>query len=554
MGYRKLFFIILSSLLFLVSSTTLSKTITATRLGMVPYDEAYADYNANKLAAAFNQGYKVKINSLYYLGTAEENIVNDINIKGSGTLVLSSVQCFIAASPISITLNGITLSTSKPITSETQVKFITNQGHNYHDKICVKKCHLSGIRLYTHVADDVDNITIKDGVRIFEFENNCVENVGYYLVRLDNCLCETATIKRNRISAFRSIVFGFGVSNEYTHTDLPRLKELYIHDNYIDNSGLIPDENYTYSYLTPIIAEAQNIECLNNKITNILADSKDVPVAVYPFYLSGNNVIINGNYICDCLNISNSEYNEIFKCKSAFKGAKGNREIIGNTVIVTDSSLQVRKQKEVPYIRMLGLQHDYWDTVLVEDNNINLACDFVFGAGFRAEYQKFIFKNNIITYRSLGPKAHSLIRLNASKNQRGTISIIGNQMYPQTRPLECYGLYLYDCTGYSIRVRNNILSGFTPYGMSFTNYYIEQSISENNVIDVGFTTVPIRIAVNIGINDTIISEGLHSIIFYPDNWSHSVIMNFSEMVPTSILIGNKYIDKRDIQPKFKCDF
>ena len=551
-NYRQ--YVLLTCVLFLVAHTASGKTISADRLGMIPSDETYADYNANKLVSAFNQGYKVKIKDTYHLGTADAVINNDIRLKGSGTLILESSQCFTITSPISIILNGITISTSQIITSKSQVKFITNKGQNYHNKISIKKCRLSGIRLYTHVAEDVDQITTRDGVRIFEFENNYVENVGYYLLRLDNCLCESATIKNNRIYTFNSIVFGFGVSNEYSQTDLPRLKELYICDNYINNAGLIAGEDYPHLYLTPILAEAHNIKCLNNKISNILADTKEASVAVYPFYLSGNNVVIKDNYICDCLNLSNSEYNEIFKCKSAFKGVRGNREIIGNTVVVTDVSLQARNLKEVPYVRMMGLQHDYWDTIIISDNNINLACDFVFGSGYRAEYRNFIFHNNIINYRALGSKAHSLIRLNASTRPSNLISIINNQMYPKVRPNESYGLYLYDCTGYNIEVKNNILSGFIPYGMSTTNYYLNESISENNVIDVGFTTVPIRISVNININDIIMSEGSHSIIFYPNNWSNSVSIAFPEKIPTSILVGNTYVDMHDIGPIFRYNF
>ena len=199
-NYRQ--YVLLTCVLFLVAHTASGKTISADRLGMIPSDETYADYNANKLVSAFNQGYKVKIKDTYHLGTADAVINNDIRLKGSGTLILESSQCFTITSPISIILNGITISTSQIITSKSQVKFITNKGQNYHNKISIKKCRLSGIRLYTHVAEDVDQITTRDGVRIFEFENNYVENVVYYLLRLDNCLCESATIKNNRIYTY----------------------------------------------------------------------------------------------------------------------------------------------------------------------------------------------------------------------------------------------------------------------------------------------------------------------------------------------------------------
>lgn len=543
------------SLLFsTISYVSSCKAISAKKIGMIPNDVCYAAYNSNKLAVAFNNGYEVRINKKYYIGEADIDVHGDISIKGSGSLILVDSQCINVISPISIDIKGILISTTKKVGSDSQIKLISNVGRNYHHHLRVKKCHISGVRIYTHVADDVDQNMIKDGVHVFEFRNNVVDNVGYYLVRLDNCLCQSATIENNQFHSFYSNIFGFGVSNEYSQTLLPRLKNLCVINNTFDNKAIIINEDYKYTYFTPIIAEGETIICRDNVFTNIIADTKSTELAVYPFYLSGNNVIIEDNIISDCLNISNSAYNEIFKCKSAFPGFAGNREIIGNSVIVTDSVLQENIIGDMPYIRMINLQHDSWDTIIIKENNLNLACDFVFGAGYRSEYKKFIFENNNIKYHSLGPKARSLLRLNPATEQDNNITVIGNKMYSHNRPTETYGLYLYDCNGYTITVKNNILSGALPYGAGSTNYTLKYGVSENNFIDVGSAKTPIRIAVNLSINDTISSEVSNEIIFYPQNWSHSVLIQFHDRFPNKIIIGNQNIQQSNITQRFHHQF
>lgn len=548
---RILLTVIFTLILSTINNIASCKTISAKKLGMVPSDVTYASYNASKLVEAFNSGYKVRINKQYFIGEADIYAQRDICLKGSGGLCIVSSQCINVVSPISISIKGITFSTTKKVDSDSQVKFISNVGHNYHNLLRVEKCHISGVRIYTHVADDVDQNTIKDGVNIFEFKNNIVENTGYYLIRLDNCLCQSATIENNIFKTFHSNLFGFGVSNEYAQTLLPRLKNLYVINNRFDNKAIIIKEDYKYSYLSPIIAEGEKIICKGNVFSNIIADTKSIELAVYPFYLSGNNVIIADNIICDCLNLSNSTYNEIFKCKSAFKGFAGNRRIVGNTVIVTDAVLHTLE--EMPYIRLINLQHDTWDTIIIKDNNIDLACDFVFGAGYRSEYQNFIFENNTIAYRSIGPKSQSLLRLNAAR-QNNNISIIGNKMYPDNRPTEAYGLYLYDCNGYIITVKDNILSGALPYGAGSSNYTLKYGISENNIIDLGLAKTPIRIAVNILINDTIRSVESNEVIFYPENWSHSVLLKFRDTFPSRIIIGNQTVPQSNITQIFQYQF
>ena len=164
---RILLTVIFTLILSTINNIASCKTISAKKLGMVPSDVTYASYNASKLVEAFNSGYKVRINNQYFIGEADIYAQRDICLKGSGGLCIVSSQCINVVSPISISIKGITFSTTKKVDSDSQVKFISNVGHNYHNLLRVEKCHISGVRIYTHVADDVDQNTIKDCVNIF---------------------------------------------------------------------------------------------------------------------------------------------------------------------------------------------------------------------------------------------------------------------------------------------------------------------------------------------------------------------------------------------------
>lgn len=503
----------------------------------IPNSIDKAGYNAQCFAEAINKGKKIKINNTYYVSACNIPINKDIVITGKGEIIVVGSDVFTVNSPISIKIKGVTISTKQQKKYNSQTRFIVSQKQLYHKEVCFENCTIDGVRVYTQVASDVDQATIKDGVRRFVFQGNRVNNTGYFVVRLGNCLCEEAVIRNNEFYRMQSSLFDFGVDNDYRHLSFCRLKRVLFNNNIIDNTGYLVEADYDFLYCTPIMAECDYAECKGNTFKSIIYINEK-PIALYPFYLSGNTVIIANNSIIDCINLGNSTYNEIFKCKNTINKG-GVRYITNNYCVVSDSCMELAPDKKSVFTRLVSLQSDYFENVVITNNRINLACNFVFGAGTKCEYRYFLFEDNSINYQGSGPTAHQLLRLYPATKGDNSIIIRNNRMASVQMPELSHGLFAYDCTGYSVSVNDNILYGFLPYGDNETEVYtLRQGNSSNNTVFLGTKTSLVRVSVNrLNINDKIVADGEYSIKMYNNTGDATAHFSFEKQPPVQIISG-----------------
>ena len=498
----------------------------------VPNSMEHARYNAECFANAINKGKKIKIDDTFYVSHCNILINKDIVITGNGTLVLVDSDIFIVNAPISVNIQNIKITTTLPKTYNSQIRFIVSNKRLFHKEVKFEDCIIEGVRVYTQIADDVDQITVKDGVKKFVFKGNKVYDTGYFIVRLGNCLCEVAEILDNRFTRMQSCLFDFGLDNDYQGLGFCRFEKVYFNNNIIDNEGILIAPQYNFLYCTPILAECDYAECKGNIIKSIISTSEK-PIALYAFYLSSNSVVISGNEIIDCINLGNSTYNTMFKCKSG-----GDRFITNNRYVITKECLKKKtnNNNEV-FTRFISFQSDFYGDVIISNNDIDVACDFVFGSGVEAEYRNFVFDNNHIKYHDLGSTAHQLLRLKPATKGDNTIVVRNNTMEPSVLPKSSHGLFAYNCTGYSITVTDNVLYGYLPYGDNETEVYsLRSGTSENNTVMLGTNTSFVRVSINnLNIKDRIISNSNYSIKLYNDSDSVSTHFTFEGQPPLSMV-------------------
>ncbi len=512
---------------FLVLSGTDAKACS-TLSRPVPNSIKHTRYNTECFANAINRGRKIRIDDTYYVSRADALIHKDIVISGSGKLILTDSEFFTVNAPISVNVKGITITTTQPKRYNSQIRFIVSKSKLYHKEVRFERCVIEGVRVYTQIADDVDQVRVKDGVKKFVFKGNKVFDTGYYLVRLGSCLCEEAVIENNEFRRMLASLFDFGQDNDYRHLSFSRFKTVIFNNNVVDNEGVPLDKNYDYLYCTPLLAECDYAECKNNVFRSIISVNEN-PIALYAFYLSGNTVVIAENQMEDCINLGNSTYNAMFKCKSG-----GDRYITDNSFVVTESCLKkYGKRNDDAFVRLISLQAANYGTVRIVNNRIDVACDFVFGSGVRAEYRDFAFENNSIKYNDLGPTAHQLLRLNPATKGDNKIVVRNNVMSPARFPSTSHGLFAYDCSGYTITVTDNVLYGYLPYGDNETEVYsLKSGTSENNTVVLGTKTSLVRVSINmLNIKDRIVSEGEYSIRLYNDSDAVTTQFEFDGKAP-----------------------
>ena len=476
------------------------------QIGLLPNSIEAAKDNANMVAKYVNNGYGIIVDNRYFIGKSDIPIERDFRLKGSpkGQLVMTTRLSWTITRPIHILLSELSIASNTDSSPSSQIRLIENSGCNYHSSVIIESCRIDGVRVYSHIASDVDQVLIKDGVKSFVFKNNVVTNTGFYVVRLTNCLCEEVSILYNEITGFKSIVFGLNVTNGIRDIGFPRIKKVYFSGNKINNASFVLDDSYDYEYIyhTPITVESEYAECKDNVIENILC-TQERPIAVYPGYLSSTTVVILGNKITNCLNLSNSSNNEIFKCKQALNGPAV-RLIENNVCVITKDCLRKCKNKKMPYVKMYGFQTDRIKSAIIRNNTINVACDFVFGAPMKSEYEYFEFSNNSVSYNDLGGTSRQLLRLLPSASGKGIIKINKNTVKSIVPPSTLYALYDYDYSGYSIEVNDNCLIGSLPYGSVSGALYTPVSVScQNNTIDIGEYNSLIKIPTYVKANDVI---------------------------------------------------
>ena len=498
----------------------------------VPNSIKHARYNTECFANAINHGKIIRIDDTYYVSRCDALIHKDIVISGSGKLILIDSEIFTVDTPISVKIKNITITTTQPKRYNSQIRFIVSKGRLYHKEVRFEKCVVEGVRVYTQIAEDVDQVLVKDGVKKFVFRGNKVFDTGYCLVRLGNCLCEEAIIENNEFRRMLANLFDFGLDNDYRNLTFTRFQKVVFNNNIVDNEGIPLDKDYNYLYCTPLLAECDYAECKNNVFKSIICVNES-PIALYAFYLSGNTVVITDNQMEDCINLGNSTYNAVFKCKSG-----GDRYITGNCFVVTESCLnKYGKRGDDAFVRLISLQAANYGTVLIDNNRIDVACNFVFGSGVRAEYKNFAFENNSIKYHDLGPTARQLLRLNPATSGDNKIVVRNNVMTPERLPSTSHGLFAYDCSGYSITVTDNVLYGYLPYGDNATEVYsLKTGVSENNKIILGEKTSLVRVSINmLNIKDKIVANGDYSIRLYNDPDAVTVHFDFDGRAPLRVV-------------------
>ena len=509
---------------------------------MIPDSKAAANENAEAIAQRINAGQSIVVDGTYYVGKAKTRLHRNIVIKGTGILIVTGSDNFLVDKPVSISITGITLKTTETPSADSKVRFIVNEGVNYHKRLTVRNCTISGVRVYTHVASDVDQMKARDGVKNVRFSDNRVSDVGTYVLLLTNCNAEKVRIENNTMTRMYALGFGLGVDNAYKDLGFARMKKVYFRNNTIDNAGLVLTDAYEVgsTYMTPILCEADYCLCEGNLIKNILV-TKHKPIALYPFYLSCNDVVIKNNVIQDCLHLSNSDYNEMFKCKNGPNCVRS-RTIEGNRYVVSQECLKMRLAKdEMPYIRFVNFQSNGVGDVVIKNNVIDLACDFVFGAGQKCRYSSFLFENNSISYRAVGKSARQLLRLNAATGNGSKIVVRDNVMNPLVAAEDVYGLFTGDCTGYDFEITNNSLSGCLPTGDSDVDPKRPLAFrSVGNRIDLGKSHSIVRISRDVSCDDTFVGGNDYAMYIYPsDIMTRTLKFHFEGTAPVNVMTFTK---------------
>ena len=520
----------------------LSIEVQGAELCLIPNSPAAANQNAEVLVKMINAGKVIVIDGHYFIGAAKDRIRRNVIIRGNGTLTTVVGNNFYVAAPVSIKIVGITLNTTRSISVGTQNRFIVNEGVNYHRRLVIKNCIINGVRLYTHIASDVNQLEERDGVKSVTFTNNKVSNIGDYVLLMTNCKSERVRIDNNIISRVYVMCFGLGVDNNYKELGCARMKKVFFRNNTVDNMGLIISDTDSFgsTYMTPFLCEADYCLCEGNMIKNILA-TKHKPIALYPFYLSCNEVVIRNNVIQDCLHLANSDYNEMFKCKNGPNGIRS-RIIEGNRYVVTQDCLKMRSaDDEMPYMRFVNFQSKSVGNVVIRNNIIDLDCDFVFGAGMKCSYNSFHFGNNAIRYHAVGKSARQLLRLNTASVNGGKIVVRDNVMNSLVAADDVYGLFTGDCTGYDFEITNNNLSGCLPTGDSDVDPKRPHSFkSIGNRVDLGQSHSIIRISRDVSCDDTFFGGNDYTMYIYPgDIMSRTLRFHFEGTAPVNVMIFTK---------------
>lgn len=506
---------------------------------LVPNSIAEANRNAEAMVAMLNSGQRIDLNgNTYYVGASKSRIHRNVFIKGPGTIITTTGNNFYIDAPISVKIVGATIQTTRVISAGVQNRFIVNEGVNYHKRLVVKDCNISGVRVFTHIASDVDQVTTTDGVKNVLFTNNTVSDIGDYIMLMTNCKAEKVRIENNSISRLYVMGFGLGVDNSYQELPFARMKKVYFRNNRIDNKGLLIEDKDSFgsTYMTPILCEADYCLCEGNEISNILA-TKHQAIALYPFYLSCREVVIKNNIIKDCIHLSDSRYNEMFKCKGGPGDAK-NRRIENNSYTITKECLNlIPKGGDIPTTSFTGFQHPDMGKVVIRNNNVDLACNFVFGAGAKCQYKSFLFENNTITYNDAGRSAQQLIRLKAAASEGGKIVVRHNEMNPIHPSNDVYGLFLGDCSGYSFEITDNKLSGCLPTGEDDIDPTTPVSfISKGNRVDLGNSHSVVRISRNVNCDDTFTGGDNYTMYIYPSDIMNGLLrFKFEGTSPANIM-------------------
>lgn len=496
--------------------------------GMIPNLQSFANYNAERLVALINAGFSVEINDPYYIGVSATSIAHNVELSGKGKLIkTTSAASFEISAAISIHLFGLSLIGDYPAGNEVfSILFsVPLETHILMDSVIVENCSIDNVRVYSHIGDDVDQTTTKDGVKSCIFRNNIIKNIGYYCARLDNCLTDYVEISDNKISNFRTIVFSIATNNNYQALSFRRSKMVVITGNYIDNKEYVMAAGATATYHTPFVVEADICVFNNNTIKNIICTATGVQVGVYAGYLSAGDVEMRGNYILNVINLGDSTLNECFKSKGG-SGSARKRVICGNTYVVS-SDIVSGYTSSIMFFSLQG--SDSCDLLNISDNTVEIPdLDFAWGAGTSIVYDNAYFCRNYVICKSIASNAREMFRLSANPNLNGEIYVAGNRLICKNLTSIATTL-LKEASGYKCTFEDNEMYGFVSFGQYETNYENLEIVSRNNkwILSGNTSSDTIR-AYNVScVDDEIILSASPHIRLYPNlvsNFRHKFFL------------------------------
>lgn len=467
--------------LSLNGATIKEASIDALVGGMIPNAQAFADYNAERFVALVNAGFSVVVNNDFYIGAATSTISHDVKVSGKGGFIKSSsAESFDISAAISLHIKGISMSAnySTGLTTFSILFQVPTATHIVNEMVLIEDCNIDNVRVYSHVADDVDQTTTKDGVKTLIFRNNIVKNIGYYCIRIDNCLTDYVEVSGNKISNFMSIVFGFALNNAYQTLAFSRLKMVVIKGNYIDNDGYVMTTGQqTEAYHSPFLVEAKICVFDDNIIKNISCTATS-EIGVYAAYLSADNVVMRNNYILNVLNLGNSTLNECFKSKGS-TGRNFNRIICGNTFVV-EEGFTTGYSPSIKFFSLQGDAAEECDYLNISNNIVDVpSLSFAWGAGSNIIYHDASMCGNSVLCGSINDTAKEMFRLDANADSDGNILVSSNKLVAKS--LSGYACQLIrEQSGYKVTFVDNEMDGFVSYGQFSNRYTNLEIISKRN--------------------------------------------------------------------------
>lgn len=388
--------------------STYSSLVKASEVGLIPNTELFALHNAKTLVLYTNLGYSIDIDGSYCvagLSSFDEpslQIHNNVDWRNGELIVVAPNNgsfVFAITSEISVDLMSIHITGSHNLVNGERRILFKVKAPLYLPEVYISNCEIEKVQVYTHIGQDVNQTTEKDGVKRMIISNNHVHDIPSSFLYCPNIKSEGIVISGNYIHGIRNNAFAFYVENTYSHAEGTRISMIEFLGNILDNSDYIIDDS-TATYNCMCVVEGETCIFADNTISNLICTSNSTGV-VYPFYLSCRNVDIINNTITDVISFAeNLSSYDIFKCKGL--GSDGSiisnssRRITGNKYYLTKDCVERYGDLNNPPRRtMVGLMQSF-ENVVISDNIIEAYCEFGFGGGYNVYHKYYEFTRNII--------------------------------------------------------------------------------------------------------------------------------------------------------------
>lgn len=372
------------------SETLYSKTCK--EIGMIPNDPSKANNNYVLLSKELNYGTKILVDNKYYLNGANgpisaTAITKNLYIEGvtenagfSFTNTTGSQFLF------NIQTKNVSIQKVKFTQLNAGYMFVFNMNNGQKlDNFVIEHCYFEGnIRLVTwslqvnSIKKYIDPTLTDYGITNFAFNYNTCRNlkqIYYGFIYLDDVPISHAQVIGNDIKNFVYVFYNQGITNDnpFANKVAERMSYLEVRDNIVigENSWNGAPQNQTYHCF--VLFEGNKCSFINNHIEGLHVIDRNT--VVYDSYLSCWDLDYEQNYWKNNICFSPTKtYGDLMKSKKANKSDYHglNRTYRNNTYIVEKSYADVFKR---PYNELwvsLNYYQDDMDTVIVENNNINV--------------------------------------------------------------------------------------------------------------------------------------------------------------------------------------